>query len=216
MKDFFGLSWGWISAILIFVSGYPYMRAIYKRELERLVVSSWILWFGIGVLLFITSYQAGAEWKTTLFPILMGVINPAVIVVLAMKYGEYKWTGFDTSCVIVCVVTIVIWQTTQSPVLGILGGCDCRCDCRNSPNDQELEGSKRRTVVSMGNVCVCKCTQHPCSEGMDPGALAVSCLYDNWKYLNCSSSRPCPAQKIEALPLRRKPIRLSCEAVFFL
>jgi hypothetical protein len=122
LKDFFGMSWGWVSTILIFVSGYPYMRAIYKRELERPVVSSWILWLGIGTLLFITSYQAGADWESTLGPILMGVINPAIIVVLSVKYGQYQWTKFDTACVAVCVVTVIVWQTTQSPLLGIVGG----------------------------------------------------------------------------------------------
>lgn len=116
------MNWGLLSALLIFVSGYPYMLAIYKRELERPVVSTWILWLGIGMLLFVTSFQAGAHWGTTLLPILMGVINPAIIVFLSIRYGEYKWSRLDTVCVVVCVVTVIVWQTTQSPVLGILGG----------------------------------------------------------------------------------------------
>lgn len=122
MNDFFGISWGWVSALLILISGFPYMWGIYTRSLERPVISTWVLWLGIGILLFVTSFQAGAEWRTTLFPILMGVINPAVIVVLCIKYGEYKWTKLDTVCVVVCLVTVVIWQTTQLPLLGILGG----------------------------------------------------------------------------------------------
>ena len=116
------MNWGLLSALLIFVSGCPYMRAIYKRELERPVVSTWVLWLGIGILLFVTSFQAGAHWGTTLLPILMGVINPAIIVFLSIRYGEYKWSKLDTVCVVICVVTVIIWQTTQSPVLGILGG----------------------------------------------------------------------------------------------
>ncbi len=122
MKDFFGMNWGLLSAILIFVSGYPYMRAIYKRTLERPVTSTWCLWLGIGVLLFVTNFQAGANWGTTLLPILMGVINPAIIVALSLRYGEYKWNRMDTACVSVCIITVIVWQTTQSPLLGILGG----------------------------------------------------------------------------------------------
>jgi hypothetical protein len=122
LKDFFGMNWGLLSALLIFVSGYPYMRAIYKRELERPVVSTWLLWLGIGTLLFVTSFQAGAHWGTTLLPILMGVINPAIIVFLSIRYGEYKWGRLDSVCVVVCIVTVIVWQTTQSPLLGILGG----------------------------------------------------------------------------------------------
>jgi hypothetical protein len=122
LKDFFGISWGLLSAILISVSACPYIWAIYKRKIERPVVSAWILWLGIGALLFVTSFQAGARWGTTLLPILMGVINPAVIVFLSIRYGEYKWGKLDTVCVVICVVTVIIWQTTESPVLGILGG----------------------------------------------------------------------------------------------
>ena len=122
MKDFFGINWGMLSAALIFVSGYPYMRAIHKRTLERPVTSTWCLWLGIGILLFVTNFQAGAKWETTLLPILMGVINPAIIVVLSLRYGEYKWNKLDTLCVIVCIITIIVWKTTESPSLGIVGG----------------------------------------------------------------------------------------------
>lgn len=116
------MNWGTVSAILIFVSGFPYMKAIYERELERPVISTWCLWLGIGVIFFVTNLQAGATWGTTLLPILMGVINPAIIVVLSIRYGEFKWDRRDTICVIVCIVTIIVWQTTQSPILGMLGG----------------------------------------------------------------------------------------------
>ena len=122
MENFFGMSWGWLSAILIFISGLPYMWNIYKRKIKRPVTSTWCLWLGIGILFFVTSREAGANWNTTLFPILMGIINPAIIVCLSLRYGEYKWTKIDTACVAVCMTTVIIWKTTESPVLGILGG----------------------------------------------------------------------------------------------
>ena len=111
-----------LSAFLVFISGCPYAWAIYKRKLKHPVVSTWLLWLGIGMLLFVASFQAGAKWSTTLLPILMGVINPAIIVTLSIRYGKYKWTKIDTTCVIVCVVTVIVWQTTNSFVLGIVGG----------------------------------------------------------------------------------------------
>ena len=98
------------------------MWSIYKRKIKWPVVSTWCLWLVIGALFFITSRKAGADWNTTLFPILIGVINPAIIVCLSLRYGQYKWTKLDTACVIVCITTVIVWQTTQSPVLGILGG----------------------------------------------------------------------------------------------
>jgi hypothetical protein len=122
LEDFFGMSWGLLSAILILISGCPYMWAIYKRKIERPVISTWILWLGIGTLLFWASVKVGTKWDATMLPILMGVINPAIIVFLSIRYGEYKWSKLDTVCVVVCVVTVSVWQTTESPVLGILGG----------------------------------------------------------------------------------------------
>jgi hypothetical protein len=122
LKDLFGVGWGWISAILIIVSGCPYMRQIYRRKIERPVVTSWVLWFAISIILFKSNTDAGAELDTTLPAIIMGVINPAIIVILSVHYGQYKWDNFDSACVMVCAITIVVWQMTDSPLLGILGG----------------------------------------------------------------------------------------------
>jgi hypothetical protein len=116
------IQWGLVSAVLILAGGVPYMYAIYTRKLERPTISSYFLWTVIGVLLLVTSIQSGVTFKTTLFPILMGVVNPGIILLLSLKYGAYKWTKIDTSCVVVCIVTIVIWQTTDNPILGIAGG----------------------------------------------------------------------------------------------
>ncbi len=115
------MNWGLLSAILIFFSAYPYVKGIISGKFEKPVTSTWLLWFGIGLLLLVTSYQSGARWDTTLLPILMGVINPAVFLVLCIKYGEYKWTRIDTSCVVICIIAVIVWQTTDSPELGLVG-----------------------------------------------------------------------------------------------
>ena len=122
MDNFFGLGWGMLSAILTFVSAYSYMRAIYKRELKRPVIPTLSLWLLIGFLLFLTSIKLGASLKTTLLPILMGVINPAIVLVLSLKYGEYTWKTIDVICILVCLLSLVIWQTTESAMLGFVGG----------------------------------------------------------------------------------------------
>ena len=122
MKDFFGIGWGSVSAVLLFISGLPYMYGIIKGEIKRPVVSTWILWFLIGSLLLITNFQAGSRANTTLLPMIVGVFNPLIVVVLSAKYGHYKWERSDLVCITICLVTIVIWQTTDSVVIGILGG----------------------------------------------------------------------------------------------
>jgi uncharacterized protein with PQ loop repeat len=116
------INWGLVSAVIIFLSGLPYMWAIYKRKLEKPVVSSWLLWLGIGTLLLISSFSAGVRSDTTLLPIVMGVVNPLIIVCLSLKYGTYVWGKLDTFCAFICLMTVVVWQTQNDPVIGIVGG----------------------------------------------------------------------------------------------
>ncbi len=116
------LSWGALSALLIAISGIPYMWGIYKRSVPRPVLSTWGIWAVLGLLLLITYYEAGARNDTTLLAAWMGFINPVIIFVLALKYGEFRWTRLETMCVIFCVVSIVVWKTTGDPLLGLIGG----------------------------------------------------------------------------------------------
>ena len=120
MQDF-QMNWGLLSAAIIFFSGFPYVLAIIKGEVSKPVISTWILWSVIGTLLLVTSYQAGARWDTTLLPVLLGAVNPVIILILSLRYGKYKWTSVDTTCVIICLITVIVWQVTNSPVLGLIG-----------------------------------------------------------------------------------------------
>ena len=122
MKSFFGIGWGIISAGVTSVSSFFYMKAIYTRKLQKPVMSTLSLWLIIGVILFLTSVQSGARWDTTLFPILMGVINPAIVIVLSLRYGQYTWEKIDTMCTCICCITILVWQVTESALLGLFGG----------------------------------------------------------------------------------------------
>jgi len=116
------ISWGSVSALLIIVSGVPYMWDIYTGKVERPVVTSWILWLVIGVILLVSSYTAGASLATTLPAMVAGVLNPAIIVYLSWRYGSYTLNRVDKACILVCIITISVWQITDSALLGIIGG----------------------------------------------------------------------------------------------
>ena len=117
-----GIKWWMVSVICIVASAAPYMWGIYRRQVKRPVVSTWFLWMIIGNLLLVSSYQAGAKTDTTLWPIILGAINPTIIFFLSLRFGKYEWKRLDTGCVWVCVCTVVVWQVTQSPLLGLIGG----------------------------------------------------------------------------------------------
>lgn len=122
MDFIFVVPWGIVSGILIFVSGLSYMKAIYTRKLERPVMSTLTLWFLIGLLLFLASVEAGVNFTTTLFPVLIGVVNPGVVLLLSFRYGTYSWKKLDILCTGICLITIAVWQTTDSWMLGLVGG----------------------------------------------------------------------------------------------
>lgn len=113
--------WGLISAGLIFVSGYPYVRAIISKRVSKPVTSTWLLTSIIGSIILITSFQGGSKWDNTLLPTLAGTINPVVLLILSLRYGEYKWGRLDKICACLCILTILIWQITNSPTLGLIG-----------------------------------------------------------------------------------------------
>lgn len=117
-----GIKWWMVSAACIALSAGPYMWGIYRRTVQRPVVSTWCLWMVIGMLLLVSSRQAGAEVDGTLVPIILGAINPTIIFLLSLRFGKYAWKRLDTVCVWVCICTVVVWQITQSPLLGLIGG----------------------------------------------------------------------------------------------
>lgn len=74
----------------------------------------------IRIIIF-TYYDAGARIDTTLLAAWMNFINPVIIFILVIRYGEHGWTKLETRCVIICVITIVVWKLSGSAVLGLVG-----------------------------------------------------------------------------------------------
>lgn len=115
------LTWGNLSALIIGISGISYMWGIYTKTIERPVLSTWGIWSLIGLLLLLTYYDAGARMDTTLPAAWMSFISPLIIFLLALWYGKGGWTRLDSWCLGLCLCTVLVWQTTNSALLGILG-----------------------------------------------------------------------------------------------
>lgn len=122
MKNFLIQNLPYISALFIIASNYTYIVALYKKEIRNPAVVSYILWTLIGLLLLVSSYQAGVRLDTTLLPLLIGAINPAITVILSLRYAKLSWTKTNTLSVLICLLAILFWKTTSSPLLGIIGG----------------------------------------------------------------------------------------------
>ena len=116
-------TWGGLSGFLVAISSIPYMWGIYTRKIKRPVVSTWGIWSILGLIFLLTSYDAGARIETTLLAPLMGFLNPLMIFFLSLRFGEKTWSRLETWCVIICFATIVIWQSLESALLGLIGAC---------------------------------------------------------------------------------------------
>lgn len=98
------------------------MWGIYTKSVPRPLISTWTMWGILGLLLLIAYEKAGARLDTTLLAAWMGFINPVLIVLLALRYGELTWTRLDTWCSIIFVATVIGWYTLSNPFVGLLGG----------------------------------------------------------------------------------------------
>ena len=98
------------------------MWGIYTKSVPRPLISTWGMWAVLGLLLLIAYERAGARLDTTLLAAWMGFINPVLIVLLALRYGELTWTRLDTWCSAIFIATVVGWYTLDNPLIGLTGG----------------------------------------------------------------------------------------------
>lgn len=114
-------TWGNLSALLIVISGIPYMWGIYKRTILRPVASTWGIWSIIGLLFLVAYYDAGARMDTTLPAAWAGFIDTLIIFILSLIYGEKSWSRLETWCVAICFISVIAWQSLESALLGLIG-----------------------------------------------------------------------------------------------
>ena len=105
-----------VLAGLIFIAAfYPYIRAIVRRETKP-AKTSWLIWMTIDVITGLGMYASG----TLNYQIVGATAGAAAVVVLSFKYGTSGWSRLDKFCLAGAVLGIVLWQTFNSPLLGIM------------------------------------------------------------------------------------------------
>ncbi len=98
------------------------MWGIYQRTIPRPVISTWGIWAILGGLLLVAYHDVGATMETTLPAAWMGFINPLLIFILALKYGELRWSRLETFCVIIFIITVIAWKSSELAIVGLIGG----------------------------------------------------------------------------------------------
>lgn len=104
-----------LSGVLFLIGFVPYVLAIIRGHTKPAKMS-WIIW---GSLDFIT--LAGMYASHTVNGQILGAcIGVLVVIAFALKYGVPGWSKLDKFCLGGAILGIALWQTFDSPVLGII------------------------------------------------------------------------------------------------
>lgn len=79
---------------------------------------TWIILTVVGILILASYYASGA--RNTLWIPVAYTIGPLIVALLALKYGEGGASRLDSFCLIGCVVSIILWIVTDSPLVTLL------------------------------------------------------------------------------------------------
>lgn len=94
-----------------------YAFRIYSGKCEVPNLASWILWWIIDTVVFITTYLSEKP-----FGLPLGWSLGAFLVVLTIfKRGTWKWSYKETICTIVALITVCIW-ILLGPEAGVITG----------------------------------------------------------------------------------------------
>ena len=104
---------GGIFALMGFL---PYIVTVFKGKTSP-NRASWSIWASLGIILAVSNYQEGA--RDTMPLLTAYAICQITIAFLSFKYGEGGWNTFDRTCLFGALISIVLWQLYDSPLIAI-------------------------------------------------------------------------------------------------
>jgi hypothetical protein len=106
-----------LAAVITIAGVLPYLRDILRGTTKPNIVSwiTWTLLTGIATAAEIAAHEHVAAIFTG-----AAVVETASVVVLGIRHGYVKYTGFDVVCQIAAVIGIILWQLFDSPTLGVV------------------------------------------------------------------------------------------------
>jgi len=79
--------------------------------------ASWSIWASLGIVLAISNFEEGA--RDTMPLLIAYAICQITIALLSFKYGEGGWNTFDRTCLFGALISIILWQIYDSPLIAI-------------------------------------------------------------------------------------------------
>lgn len=104
-----------LAGVLFIAAFVPYICAILKK-VARPMKSTWLIWATLNTITFVGMWTE----DTVNGQITGAILGSWIVTILAFKYGESGWTLLDKFCLAGTALGIVLWQTFDSPTLGIV------------------------------------------------------------------------------------------------
>lgn len=109
---------GTIGGLFAFLSIVPYIKDILHGTTRPNVVS-YVLWCILLSISTLAQYSAGASW--TIILVIGDLLAALTVVVFCFTgYGYKKYGPIEIICFVLAIVAIVLWQTTNNPLLAII------------------------------------------------------------------------------------------------
>lgn len=109
---------GILSGILQIASVVPYLRGMLRRETKPNLVS-FSLWTIIQAIAVVAQVQSGWSWSAVI--LIAVTINCFLITLLGLKgYGFKRYTRFDIFCLVMAVVSLILWRLTNEPLTALI------------------------------------------------------------------------------------------------
>lgn len=107
---------GAVAGLLSLIAYVPYARDT-ARGIAQPSRATWIIWSVVGTLLF-ASYSAAAGGPAR-WVALADALGPAIIAILALRYGKAGWTWLDAACLFLAGLSLMGWAVTGSPLVAL-------------------------------------------------------------------------------------------------
>ena len=153
---------GYAAGMLMVVVMFPYVRSVVFTRETKLSRASWAIWGAIGIINLAAYFYAGE--RETIWFVMACALNPVLLFVLSLKFGEKQWYASDTACLVLAAVALIMWKITGNPVLAlaagltadVLGGIPTFLKVRRDPHSENLLGWLIGLAASVCNIFAVK------------------------------------------------------------
>lgn len=105
-----------LSSALTLISPLFYARAILKGEARPHRTTCFVL---LLITALSTSSLVAEQNTVAVWLAATSTLQSVAIFILSIKYGMGGWEKLDLLCLLIALIGIVAWQTTQNPLLGL-------------------------------------------------------------------------------------------------